>query len=1043
MWTPVSNTQLVQNDWENPQVLSRNREPAHATSIPYADAATALAGERGASPYFKLLNGEWQFYYANSPDAVPGGFQEETYDVSSWVSLPVPSNWQMHGYGRPNYTNVAYPYPVDPPYVPDENPVGLYRRSFAIPAAWKDRQVFLVFEGVDSAFYVWVNGHMVGYSQGSHLPSEFNITPYIRQGENLLAVQVYQWSDGSYLEDQDMWRLSGIFRDVYLLSTPGVHVRDIRVRTTFDTQYRDATLCLNMTFRNYTQADAAGHKVEARLVDATGRIVFTRSMELPPLAAGAEITLESEEAVAQPQKWSAEDPALYTLLLILQDRDGNVLEVQRSRVGFRQVEIKSGRLLLNGTPITIKGVNRHEFHPDLGHVVPLDWMHKDIVLMKQHNINAVRTSHYTDDPRWLDLCDEYGLYVIDEADLEAHGFAKVGNLSQLACDPAWKDAFVDRAERMVGRDKNHPSVIIWSLGNESGYGPNHDAMASWIREADPTRPIHYEQAGEAEVVDIVSVMYPTVSSLTIQGERTDDPRPFLMCEYAHAMGNGPGNLKEYWETIYKYPRLLGGCVWEWADHGIRQRTPSGEEWFAYGGDFGDEPNDGNFCIDGLVFPDRVPHPGLLEYKKVIEPVQAEPVDLQSGTIRLRNRYDFLTLSHLECSWTLSQDGRILEEGRLPLPEVKPGGESIVRIPYVLPAGQPGSEYWLNISFTLAHGTRWAPRGHEVAWAQFQLPVATPPRPRAQVADMPSLFVQETADEIILRGEEFCIHFDKHRGDMTTWEYQGVSLLGRGPRVNIWRAPTDNDVHMAREWRKAGLDKLVPRVHNIEFRAPQPKVAQVRVDMALAACSITPSFQATLIYTVYGSGDVVIESHIVPREGLPPLPRLGLQMILPGKYDRFAWYGRGPHDSYIDRKESARVGVYAGSVQDQYVPYIKPQENGNKSDVRWAAVTDILGMGLLVVGMPLINVSVHHYTPEDFTKAKHTYELARRNETILNLDYQQGGLGSNSCGPGPLPQYLLDAKETRFAVRLCPCTEAVQAADRLSRLELESISWDRP
>lgn len=1201
-------------DWENLAILQRHREPARATLIPFADEASASTGERGASSLFKLLNGCWQFHYAPAPELGPGGevvSQPEDEGKGerfpgdgagqgksaawSWDSIPVPSNWQMLGYGRPQYTNVAYPYPVDPPYVPGENPVGTYRRTFRLPQRWLDiiaegGRVFLVFEGVNSAFHVWLNGELAGYSQGAHLPSEFDITELVRPGGNTLVVQVYQWSDGSYLEDQDMWRLSGIFRDVYLVCTPPLHVRDVRVRTQFDSEYRDAVLSVQVALHNYSDRPRSGWRLTARLfgpmdpgpgqpagtlsrpgagVARLGPLVMQQEFVAPPaLEPRSEVVLNLAATVPSPRKWSAEDPALYTLLLTLAEDAGEgaageggsagrrsgagagergekVLEVQRLAVGFRQVEIRNQQLLVNGVPVKLKGVNRHDIHPDLGHAVSLESMIRDITLMKQHNINAVRTSHYPNDPRWLDLCDRYGLYVIDEADLEAHGFAFLGDAGLLAKDPAWREAFVDRAVRMVERDKNHPSVIIWSLGNESGYGPNHDAMAEWIRQADPTRPIHYEGAGEAKVVDIVSVMYPTVERLAREGERTDDPRPFFMCEYAHAMGNGPGNLKEYWETIYRYPRLIGGCVWEWVDHGIRQGPavrgraakatatavaeaeaamarlaavagaattapveggPAGgpaaargvaaatQEWFAYGGDFGDEPNDGNFCIDGLNFPDRIPHTGLIELKKVLEPVkvEADPEGLREGRIRITNRYDFLTLAHLDGAWSVVRDGEeVIAHGRIDarVLELGPGQSTEVRLPYPqLLAGRGldpdllDGEYFLNLTFTLAYDTIWAPRGHEVAWAQFRLQPGDEPgqqvgelgrqageqgRQFIRMTEMPQLLVKETEDAICITGEEFQLVFDRQHGRLVDWRYEGIELIagGQGPRFNLWRAPTDNDVHIAREWRKAGLDRLLSRVCSVELLAGQPpvnpaaacgegsppsagsgegtRVAEIRVESVLGAKSLAPAFAATLIYTVYGTGDVVIRAILRPRRELPPLPRIGLTMHLPGEFDRVAWYGRGPHESYIDRKESARVGVYRGLVEEQYVPYIKPQENGNKSDVRWAAVTNIRGTGLLVVGMPLLNFSVHRFTAEDFTRARHTYELMPRRETVLNVDYEQNGLGSNSCGPGPLPQYLLEAKEIEFAFRLRPFSNDAWSPGRLSKVWPEGGSIPCP
>ncbi len=1013
------------HDWENPHLLQMNREPAHAALLPYADAAAALTSERAASDRFRLLNGRWAFYYCASPNEVPDGFPEPDYPTEDWDTLPVPSNWQMHGYGAPNYTNVAYPYPVDPPRVPQMNPVGLYRRVFTLPEAWADQQVFLTFEGVDSAFYVWLNGEMVGYSQVAHMPTEFNLTPYLVDGENLLAVQVFQWSDGSYLEDQDMWRLSGIFRDVYLTATPSLRLRDARVRTTFDAAYADATLDLQVAVMNYADA-AANAAVTMQLLDDAGQTVAEGPVGATSVAGGEEALLALAVPVSRPKQWSAEAPNLYTLLLTLTGPDG-ATEVVRVLVGFRQIEVKEQQLLINGRSVKLRGVNRHDTHPDLGHTVPLEMMVRDIVQMKRHNINTVRTSHYPNDPRWYDLCDRYGLYVVDEADLETHGFCFTGDLNELSNHPDWKDAYLDRAIRMVERDKNHPSIIFWSLGNESGYGDNHAAMAAWIHANDPTRLVHYEGAtgwGKPEdlervrtVVDVVSEMYTAVDRLIEHAQVTDDPRPFFLCEYAHAMGNGPGNLKEYWEAIRQYPRLIGGCIWEWVDHGIRQHTDGGEEWFAYGGDFGDKPNDGNFCIDGLNFPDRIAHSGLIEYKKILEPVHAEAMDLAAGTVRLTNRNDIVSLAGLQGVWWIEADGQVLRRGAVPMPEIAAGQSAEVALPYTLPMATPGTAYWLNLSFTLAGPTDWAPAGYELAWAQFPLPVAAP-APVLSAAGMPAIEVEEASDWIALFTEESRLLIDKFTGSLLAWEYQGEPLLLEGPRLQVWRAPTDNDVHIAKEWRNAAYDRLIPRTDRVALEEGEGCI-RLAVDLTLGGYTSKPDFTCAHRYAFYGSGDVVIETTLTPLRELPVLPRVGLRLRLPGALDRFAWYGRGPHESYCDRQESARMGVYRGTVQEQYVPYVFPQENGNKTNVRWAAVTDIRGLGLLAVGQPTLEVSAHHYTAEDFTEAKHTYDLVRRPETILNLDYRQAPLGSNSCGPGPLEKYLLKAEPLTFSVRLRP------------------------
>ena len=1021
-----------QHDWENQNLLHINREPAHASLLPYPDAASALTGERGASPFFQILNGAWNFHYANRPEAAPDAAALTT-EVKDWPTIPVPSNWQMHDYDIPVYTNVVYPYPIDPPFVPQENPVGTYHRTFVLPAAWKEREVFLSFQGVDSAFYVFVNGRQVGYSQGAHLPSDFRITSYLHAGENDLVVQVYKWSDGSYLEDQDMWRLSGIFREVYLYSTPQVHMRDFRVRTTFDADYKDASLNISVAAKNYGKKNAEGLKLAARLIDNAGATVLEQPFDAPvKLGADEEKLLELTAPVAAPRKWSAEEPNLYTLLLTLADTHGNILEVESCKVGFRQIEVSDQQVLINGVPIKIQGVNRHEFHPDLGHVVPLEAMVQDVKLMKQHNINAVRTSHYTDDPRWLDLCDYYGIYVIDEADLESHGFGVIDKYNQLSEDPAWRAAFLDRSDRMIARDKNHPSVIIWSLGNESGTGPNHAAMSAAIKQADPTRLVHYCESFEEPFVDIVSRMYYDVENLIKQGQITEDPRPFFLCEYAHAMGNGPGNLKEYWEAIRAHKRLLGGCIWEWADHGIRRQTEDGKEWFAYGGDFGDKPNDGDFCIDGLCFPHRIPHTGLTEYKKILEPVQVEPVDLAAGKIKLINRYFHISLSHLAGAWSLMQDDEILAQGVLPALSTPAGKTTDLTLPYSVPSAKPGAEYWLKITFTLGADTSWAARGHEVAWAQFKLPIEKPKAAAIPLSALPPMTVQEDAAAINIAGGNFQLSFDKLLGTISSWTCHGLPLLAAGPRLNVWRAPTDNDVHIAREWRNFGFDRLQHRINAVEIAKSQSAAVQIAVSSRLAPYGVAPRFDCEYLYTIYGSGDITIETKVTPLGELPVLPRLGLQFTMPDGFTQFSWYGRGPHESYIDRKESAYVGVFKGTVEEQYVPYIFPQENGNKSDVRWAALANLSGSGLLIVGMPLLNISAHHYTVEDFTRARHTHELIRRKATIVNLDHAHNGLGSNSCGPRPLEKYLLKPAATTFSLRLRPLALEVDSPMRLSK-----------
>lgn len=1026
-------------DWDNPTVFERNKEPAHATLVPYPDEALALACDRYASPFLKLLNGTWKFHYAPSPAAAPEGFEALDYDDSAWDDIAVPGNWQLQGYDRPIYVNVQYPFPADTyPRVPrDDNPTGSYRLRFTVPEAWAGRQVFVLFEGVDSAFHLWLNGQEIGYSQDSRVPAEFNITPYLRPGENLLAVRVYRWSDGSWLEDQDYWRLSGIFRDVYLWSAPAVHVRDFWVRTELDEAYEDATLRVLAQVRSYGPT-AGGYVLEVQLYDADGQPVLeTPIRQTVEVASGGERPVELAAAVANPKKWSAEHPDLYTLLLTLRAADGSILEVESCRVGFRQVEIRDGRFWVNGVPIYLKGVNRHEHDPDTGHTISVESMIRDIRLMKQFNFNAVRTSHYPNDPRWYELCDQYGLYLIDEANLESHGIWDTPSK-----DPLWREAFVARAIRMVERDKNHPSVVIWSLGNESGHGPNHAAMADWIHRREPTRPVHYESAHHEPYVDIVSTMYPSIDRLIEFATREGEERPFVMCEYAHSMGNSTGNLQEYWDTIRSHRRLIGGFIWDWVDQGLRRRTPEGVEWFAYGGDFGDLPNDGAFCCNGLVSPDRDPHPALWEHKKVVQPVSVTPVDLAAGIIEVRNGYDFADLSGLRGSWTLSADGAILQQGELPRLSLRPGERQRVTVPLSQPDLRPGTEYWLDISFALAEAAPWAEQGHEVAWEQFRMPYAVPAGPRVEPAAMSALRLEETPAAITIEGDGWLLAFDRAAGTIASWQAHGAEFIARGPRLAIWRAPTDNDSNLwgderlALRWRDAGLDRLVEEIRSVEAVRTAPQCVRVSVRSRVAPPEGAAGFDCEYTYTIWGSGDVLVDAHVLPYGELPPLPRIGLRLELPGALDTFTWYGRGPQETYPDRKLGARVGVYSGSVDEQFYPYLVPQETGNRTDVRWAALTRPDGVGLLAVGMPILNVSALHYTPEDLTEARHPHELRRREEVILHLDQHHSGLGNASCGPGRLPQYHVQPVETHVRTRLWPFSGGLQMVLALSKQRVE-------
>lgn len=1019
-------------DWQNPDVLHIGREEARASLIPFTCEKAALTGDRGLSDCYRLLNGEWDFCYA-AKGVAPEGFQEPDYDLDAgWDTLPVPANWQMHGYDIPQYANVNYPIPFDPPYVPDENPVGCYRRWFTLPDAWADRQVFLNFDGVNSAFYVWVNGDFVGFSKVAHMPAEFDITPHLVSGENLIAVMVYKWSDGSYLEDQDFWRLSGIFRDVYLLGTPKTHIRNIIAHADLDETYTDGALSLDIQTVNYSdQAEELTLKTKLLYKNKSVKEIDVPAVLETDGPASALLNIK----VPACKKWTAETPELYTLLVEL-IKDGKIIEVQRMDIGFRKVEIRDRQLFVNGVSIKIKGVNRHDTHSELGHVTPMEALIKDIELMKQHNVNTVRTSHYPNDPRWLDLCDRYGLYVVDETDLECHGCNFQPKKDEddepfniISDDPAWEKSYVDRAERMVRRDINHPSIIFWSLGNESGYGCNHQAMRARILELDTSRPIHYEgewankKMNEAKewVSDMKSTMYPAVEKVAEEGVKPveEDHRPYYMCEYGHAMGLGPGSLKEYWDVIYAHDRLIGGCIWEWVDHGILMENENGEQYYAYGGDFGEHPNDGCFCVDALNYPDRTPHTGLIELKKVYEPVKFELVS--ANEIKIRNLFAFRSLDHLDAAWSLVCEGEQLACGRIDLSGVAPYGEKTVKIDYDAPAS---GETFIEIRVSEAFDTLYSERGHEVTAEQLMLDIK-PEIHYIPAEQMEELAMDEDETHVELMGEDFSVLFEKDTGNLVSWIASGSELIEKGPDINLFRAYIDNDNHIRRAWDKLDLTRLLARVEDFTVERVNDSCVRVSVTRVYCPKVYAPILRATLTYTVFGTGAIRLNTQFEPLRELPYLPRIGIQMVMPAEYDRVLWYGKGPHENYPDLGVSALLGQYAAMVDDLHEPYVRPQENGARGGVRALAVTDILGAGLMVVGEETFEGSgfsftAHPYTDLALHKATHTPELQPEEKTVLSLDWRMGGVGSNSCGPEPQEKYRAYLTETAsFTLVLTP------------------------
>ena len=990
-------------DWENPTMIGQNKEPAHNTLIPFNDFHSALKSYEDSKNY-QSLNGNWKFNWVKKPSDRPTNFYEVDFDEGNWDIIDVPSNWQMRGYGIPIYTNVKYPYSVNTKEIPsidhEYNPVGSYRRFFDIPKDWRDREIFIHFGGVKSAFYIWVNGEKVGYSQGSMTPAEFNITKYVKEENNVLAVEVYRWSDGSYLEDQDMWRFSGIYRNVYLFSTPKVHIRDFFARCELDEHYKDGILKVRVKVRNYSKNDLSQHKVEISLLDKEHQFIGSKILMEKDFGVGSssETVIELQDNIQNPEKWSAEIPNLYDLILILKDSDNKVIEVEQCKFGFRVVEIKDdGGLYINGKSIILKGVDRHDHDPDDGRAVPLSSMLQDIKIFKQNNINAVRTSHYPNDPKFYELCDEYGIYVLDESNLESHGLRDVLPGS----DPNWTDACVDRMVSMVERDKNHPSIIIWSLGNEAGFGDNFKKMKTAALERDSTRPIHYEGDYEYKITDIISYMYYSPKKLERSATKhfkKGDKRPHVLCEYAHAMGNSLGNFQKYMDIFEKYDNCIGGFIWDYVDQGLRKTSEDGKEFWAYGGDFGDKPNHKNFCINGIVMPDRKPNPALYEVKKVYQNIKIYPSDLTNGKVQIHNKYQFINLEYFNILWELTANGIKIQDGKLKDFRIEPGKQKELYIPFSLSKSETTKEYHIKITSVLSKDMPWAKKGHIIAWDQFEIPLDSKIETLENISQMSDIKIETSSESIKLKGNDLEIIIGKNSGAIESYVFNNIELISSPLIPNFWRAPTDNDVgevdldefkdnlQIEYTWKNASKTR---KVVNISTENLNPNAKRIKIQFEI----INSEKQLETIYTVYGSGDIFIENSFTPNKNLI---RFGMQMAIPGEFNMISWYGRGPHESMLDRKTGAAVGIYSGLIEDLIHPYIRPQENGNRTDVRWAALTNKNGFGLLIsdIGGTNLSISAWPYTMEDLENATHNHELPRRENITLNIDYKQQGVGGD-------------------------------------------------
>ncbi len=1018
-------------EWENLEVIGMNKEEGCCSSLPYPNRETAQSGN--SSDFRQSLNGPWKFCWSANPADRPEVFFQPEYDVGRWDNIEVPSNMEIKGYGTPVYRNLGYTYSVRKRNIPNidhhDNPVGSYRRDFSIPRAWDGNEVFIHFDGVKSAFYLWINGRKAGYSQGSMTPARFRITPYLREGVNTAAVEVYKWSDGSYLEDQDMWRLSGIFRDVYLLMEPKQTLRDFFVYCDLDGEYRDAVLYLKALIKNHDTTKGAFCRLQVSLLDEAGLPVSGETLitEEGTVPEGSDKVFALQAPVANPLKWTAETPYLYTLLFTLSNERGTILEVRRGSFGFRKIEIKNSRLLINGKTVLLKGVNRHEFHPAYGHAVPLKITEEDIRLLKAYNINAIRTAHYPNSPGFYELCDRYGLYVMDEADLETHGLRR----RVPGSDPRWTSACVDRMVRMIQRDKNHPCIIIWSLGNESGYGDNIKKMKNSAREIDHTRPFHYEGDHILDISDMFSMMYapPRVVERIGRGENVRAgfgetnsfligrkvtekqyrDKPFVLCEYAHAMGNSLGNFQEYMDAFEKYPRCIGGFIWDFSDQSILKKTETGEDFWAYGGDFGDKPNDGIFCGNGIVAADRTPHPALFEVKKVYQEIKVHPLDLGRGLVAVENKYRFRGLAGLEMRWKVTEDGAVIQEGSMKAPPVPPAERLEAIIPFSPPRGKPGTEYHLLIEFALAEETPWAHQGYVVAWDQFELPgSAAAVKPVKEDLTGTPLSVEDREGLITITGSGFSAVIEKKKGRLQSFNSGGRELLAGPLKPNFWRVPTCNDI---------GVGNFVPllkrdspwktveekrHVQQISWEQPEPGRVVVSV-ISRVRYGRNP---LRTVYIISANGEINVTNEFVPAR---QMERFGMQAAIPGRYSNLAWFGKGPHETMPDRSHSGITGIHRMTVEECIHDYLFPQENGNRSEVRWFSLTDQAGRGLLVkdTGGTLLNFSARPYTDDDLDRAQHIHELPRRVTITLNIDLKQKGAGGDTPGlPALHDQYRM-------------------------------------
>lgn len=1019
---------FIPKEIEDIECLGINKEPAHATLMPYANLNEALKANRHQSSFCRSLNGKWKFNYVAWPQQRPVDFYKTDFNVSSWKEIDVPSNWQIVGYGTPYYRNLGYTFQVDFPKVMSEppryftsyaerNPVGSYRREFDVPADWKGSKIFLTFDGVDAGFFLWVNGVKVGYSVNSRNAAEFDITNYVKPGTNMVAAEVYRYTSGSYMEDQDMWRLSGIFRNVTIWSTPQQHVRDFFLVTDLDDQYKDATLKLSATIKNYSLKAAKAKKLEMALYDGDKLIATSAAVDVKKLKAGEEVVVDVVLPVTNPEKWTAETPRLYTTVINLKDAKGTILETLSQKTGFREIKIEGRSFLVNGVPVKLKGVNRHENWPEVGHAVTEAQMIRDLEVIKQGNCNHVRTCHYSDDPRWYELCDEYGIYLVAEGNVECHGLDR-----KWVSDPSMKAAIVDRNVTNAVNFKNHPSILLWSLGNENGdRNVNFFAALEAVKKVDPTRPVHYEPfgIGEGNPAGIDSRMYTGPAEVEKIAQDTKFTKPFYLCEYAHAMFNSMGSVEEYNALFDKYPALLGGAIWEYQDQGIYNRRDPNHPIIAFGGGFGEIPNDHYFIHKGVVASDRSPKPHYPEMKHVYQWIGMTAEDLAKGEIKIRNRYQFISLDGFVGTWTLSENGKEISRGAIKLPHIAPFEEKVITIPCDVKNVVPGADYYLRVSFALGEDKLWAKKGYELAWQQFKLPLSAPAI-LEQVIQMPPLALTTDNQQIVVKGDAFTLTFDKTSGTFTKIERNGVNILANegGPKLHLWRAPHQTDDMWAyRDWKKNGLKELKWTVSDVEVKQTAKSVITIKATLSGEGLErFRVSHTAT--YTISGNGTVKVDNEVNTTKPELIVARIGVRMMLDKQFDRFTYFGRGPMENYSDRKHSMDIGLYSSSVKEQQTPYEKPMECGNHEDVKWASVKNASGTGMTVMSNDTpLQVSALPYSDEELEVPEYRIDLPQSNKTVLCVSHLTLGVGSNGCGPRPLEQYMIYAKPTQFSYTL--------------------------